>query len=386
MHFYDDETVACPYPFYERLRDDEPVHWVEEGGYYLVASRELVSEVAMDPARFSSNLVSIVLSGEAGPQLFDTTALPMRPVDVLAIADPPDHTRQRRLVNRAFSVRRVRALEPAIRERAVALLDRVAATPFDWMAAVAAPLPVGVIADLVGLPEDDVDDLRRYSDAGVSLLSGVLSAADMQSAVIDTLAFQQYLVTRYGEAQASPRDDLLGVLVAAAAEDDGLSDDEAVSILMQLVIAGAESTTSLIGSAAAMLLADPPLRDQLAENPEGIADFIEHVLRLESPFQGHFRVATCDTTLGGVEIAKGSRLMLLWGSANRDGDDGKHLAFGEGIHHCIGASLARLEARVAIEELLKRYPRAELAGGELEYLESVFVRRLASLEVSCARP
>jgi cytochrome P450 len=206
-----------------------------------------------------------------------------------------------------------------------------------------------------------------------------------------------YLAARFREARTAPLDDVLGDFVRATDGDcECLTEDEVVSILLQLLSAGTESTAALLGNAVKMLAGDEELQTLLRERPGFIGRFVEEAVRLESPFQGHFRVASEHTTIEGIPVAAGTRLMLLWGSANRDERQferpdrvdvhrtnlNMHLGFGFGIHHCIGAGLARLQARVAIERLLERSRSVRLAGDRLgPYVRSVLIRRLERLDI-----
>jgi cytochrome P450 len=211
----------------------------------------------------------------------------------------------------------------------------------------------------------------------------------------------RYLAARFAEAQCAPKDDVLGDLVRATREDaESLSHEEVVAILLQLLTAGTESTTALLGTAVRLLLEGPALEARLRAEPELVPTYVEEALRLESPFRGHFRQARRDAEVAGTRIPAGTRLMLLWGSANRDErrferpdeldlarpNPRSHLAFGIGIHHCLGAALARLEARVSLECLLERTRRVRLTrGARLRHLPSVLVRRLAALPIEVAK-
>jgi len=243
--------------------------------------------------------------------------------------------------------------------------------------------------------------LRAWANDGSALLSGVLNDEQLARYAASVMKLNAYLADAFRAARDSPGDNVLGVLARATHEDeDFLSEDEVVAILLQLLSAGSESTAALLGSAVLLLARDPQLQQALRADPSAIPAFIEETLRLESPFQGHFRLATRDCSLGGVDIASGTRLMLLWGSANRDpsqfadpdrlrpGRDNAsaHLAFGLGIHHCIGAALARMETRVALEELLARTSSFELADQDQtpSYLPSVMIRRLGRLPLTAS--
>jgi cytochrome P450 len=292
-------------------------------------------------------------------------------------------------------MRRVAALEPAIRALAESLIDAILPrhgmqwSSADWMTAVAVPLPMTVIAGLIGLPSEDIPQLKRWSDASVALLSG------MNTQVSELMT---YFDRRVDEAALAPKDDLQGDLVRACEGSEALTRAEVVSILLQILTAGNESTTSLIGSALRILLENPDLEARIRTDAALLDPFIEEVLRLESQFHGHFRLVRRDTEVAGEPLAQGSRVMLLWGAANRDGDEfpnpdridlarpnaRAHLAFGVGIHHCLGATLARLETRITLETLLARTRALRRGQGEITHVPSMLVRCLATLPVELA--
>jgi cytochrome P450 len=395
---FDPETIANPFPFYEALRKHAPVFEMQSTGYYLITRFSDVCAAALDTETFSSNLVAIVTEGVAdGPEILDLTNAP-RPADVLAIADAPTHTRQRKLTNKAFSFRRVAKLEPFV----TGLMDELfeafgKASEVDWMKAVGLPFPMRIISELVGFPTEDADRIQRWSDDALDLLSGIQSQERLGKNALSVIQLSQYLESLVLEAKEDPGENVLGDLVRATQGDgEVLSDEEVVSILVQLATAGQETTGSLIASAALLLARDHALQDRLRAEPERIPAFIEEVIRLESPFYGHFRQATREVEIAGVPLPEGARVMLCWAAANRDEEefenpeqvdldrDNLHVGFGFGPHLCIGAALARLEARVALESLLARTQEFSLARPEepLKYVESLFLRRLKSLPLA----
>jgi hypothetical protein len=335
--------------------------------------------------------VAVLQRSEAKVQLPDSV-IP-EGTDVLAIADPPAHSAHRKLVQPTFGKREVHALRAAIDLEVTGRVEAmVAHGGGDWMAMVASPVPVRVIGGILGLPEDDADRLVHWSDMAVELLGGV--ADDDRLAVIyEALAeFMLYVVDRIADTPTG-----LMVTVRQAVEAGELTRDEAMSLVLQLVAAGSESTTSLLGPAVRIVAADPDLQSRIRRDPALVDDLIEETLRLESPFRGHFRVVTRDTTLAGTPIPAGGRLMLLWGAANRDPLQFHepqllnlsrtaikgHLGFGRGIHFCLGAHLARLEARVAIGCLLERTADIRLAAEhEDRYHPSLLIRRLEKVLIS----
>lgn len=382
------EVLADPHPLYARLRARGPVHLLPGLGLHLVVRHEQVLQALEDPAVFSSNLAALIAAGAGGPEVVDMGGAA---VDVLATVDPPSHTPQRAAVAPAFTRRTTAGLTEEIEDL---LAPRVAALAArgggDWMAEVAAPVPVAVISLLLGLPEADASRITAWSDAAVELLSGQADTDRLLHLGVEILHFMAYLDTQLRRAAEQPSGGLLGTL----ARDETLAPDERIAMALQLVTAGAESTSSLIGSAALALADDPALADALRADPGLIEPFVEETLRLQSPFRGHFRLTTRDTELGGVHLPAGSRIMLAWGAVNRDPDAfpdpdrldlhrpaiKSHTAFGRGIHFCIGAHLARLEARLAIKALLDAGLFHSTAPAQ--YVPSLLVRRLTRLHLA----
>jgi cytochrome P450 len=395
-------TIESPYAFYRSLRTHAPVYRVPKADYYLVSRHADIKSVAMNNGTYSSNLTSIVMAQTDGSVAsLDVGQLGIGPVDVLAVQDPPAHTRQRALTHPRFAMRTVRGREQSVRDQANNLLDAALENQQEtnWMKKFASLLPMAVIIDIIGLPLEDRDQLKAWSDLAIALLSGTSTAAQMATHATGALSLFQYLQGRFEEARRDPEDDLLGLLAeATGTDDDALTVEESVSILLQLIIAGNESTASLIGSATRLLAENPDLQEALRRDPSRIPLFIEEAVRLESPFQGHFRKATEACELAGVALPEGARLMVLWASGNRDervfeSPDAidldrpnlrAHLGFGHGIHLCIGAQLARLEAKVAIDELLKRTTQFEMAG-PVRHVSSVFVRTPTELPIALRR-
>lgn len=402
------EVVEDPYAFLEVLRRRAPVFPLPDGSYTLVTRYEDVQRVIMAPELFSSKLVAILLATpDHSPQVMNLADADARPVDVLAIADPPDHCRQRKWVNQAFTPKRVTALEPRIRELAQELLSAFNAKENkDWMDGFCFPLPMTVICELLGLPRKDCTQLQRLSDDAISLLSGINTPEQLAQYAGSAMQLMAYLSDRFDEARRAPKDNVLGALVHATgmtqsnvdpggAAEPTLSNDEVVSILIQLLTAGQETTGSLIGSATLLLARDGALQARLRGEPALIPAFIEEVLRLESPFYGHFREVVADTELSGVPLAAGTRLLVSWASANRDErvfpnpdaidlnreNKKAHFGFGRGIHFCLGAHLARVETRIALETLLSQTETFTVTpeAGPLTHVPSLFVRRLTAL-------
>jgi cytochrome P450 len=395
------EVVESPWEFFAALREEAPVYLLPNGAYHLVSRYEDIKAATMDTQTYSSNLVAVMLGDDSDsrtPSVMDLSSNEPSATDVLAIADPPAHTRQRRVSNRAVSVRRVQAMDARIRRLANELIDGfIAKGKANWVAEFAVPLPLTIIVELLGLPSKDIPQLKRWSDASISILSGINTSDELIRLGTEIGAMISYLGERYDEALEAPGQNLLGDLIREAQVDpEDLSRDEIVSMLVQLLSAGNETTSSLIGSAVMRLLEEPALLETLIDEPKNIEPFVEEVLRLEAPFHGHFRVVKKPVVLAGTALEPGDRLMLLWSSSGRDAtvfsdpDEVRldrenikaHLAFGHGIHHCIGAALARREASIALETLLTRTKNLRLAAdNDLKHVPSLFVRSLQTLNI-----
>lgn len=382
-----------PYPFYARLRETDPVHRVGDSNFYLVSTWELVNEAVMRPQDFSSNLTaSMVLDPEGGVSEF-TMAGPGDPGHVLGTADDPIHAVHRKMVLPTVVAKRVRALEPLVTGTVARLWSEGVGADgsIDWVAAMANQLPMTLVSRLIGFPPVDTQWLVTGSYATAQMLDGAITPEQLQKAIAAATEMAAYLAEQFAAARKDPGDNLLGDFARHCNAGD-LKPETAVIMLIQLVSAGGESTAGLLGSSALTLAHREDVAQQLRENMELLPAFIEEVVRMESPFRGHYRHVLADTTLGGVELPGGSHLLLLWGSANRDPaafeapdelrldrPSGKaHLGFGRGDHFCLGAALARLEARTALSHLLSE-TRAIRATEPPAWIPSVMVRRLQRL-------
>lgn len=393
---FDPATLAEPYELHAALREQAPVYEVPGIGIFLVSTYALVLEVLGDPERYSSR-VGAQAGGDA-PELRAVSARGYPPVDTLLTCDPPAHARYRQLVAHAFPARRVARLEDYVRRLAVELLEGFAADgAVDLVSRFAVPLPLTVIADQLGVPRRDMALFKKWSDDSVAPLGGMIPAERRRACAESIVEFQHYMVRRIEERRAEPRDDILSDLVAARVSGEVPLDlPEMLSILQQFLVAGNETTASLIASATLLLLRNPDELARVTGDPSLVPNMVEEALRLESPVQALFRVATRETDLGGVRIPTGARLAVLYASANRDAaqfpdphrfdvrreNARSHLAFGRGEHFCIGAALARKEAVVAFETLLPRLRGLRLRKDrELVYEPSFILRRLRTLDL-----
>jgi cytochrome P450 family 144 len=392
------DVLDDPAPFYAALRSHAPVWEIPGAETFVVTSAELVNEAVARPEDFSSNLTSLLFRGDDGrPVAFD-----MAPhgdaTHVLATADPPTHTAHRKLLQPLLAPARVDEWEADIRAMVDELLaDLLDAGRGDVVAMLADPLPVRVICRVIGLPEADAAMLVPLVLDTNEILSGVADGETMQRAAVAAVETGEYLGAHLQRVldDGSESNTLLAAL-AGAVRDDAMTAGEAVGMLVQLLGAGTETTTSLTGTAIRVLAEDAGLQDRLRAEPERIPVFLEEMLRLDGPFRFHYRSTTHRTELGGVEIPAGARVLLMWAAANLDdaayADPCRldldrpapkaHLAFGRGLHFCIGAPLARLEARLVVEQLLARTSRLRLdAAHPPRHRPNIFVRRLASLQV-----
>jgi len=378
-----------PYPHYRRWREQAPVAELHER-MYVVSGFAEATQVLRDPA-----------FGHPEPEVLDPSArLPDQPVDETGrvvrsflVLNPPDHTRLRRLVSKAFTPRMVEQLTPRIEQITAELLDRALAEGTgNLMTALAKPLPVEVIAELLGVPLDDRERFAAWSGALARALDPpfLQSPETIEPAIRARQAFIRYFRELAQQRRQNPGDDLLSSLVAVSDAGDALSEDELLVTVMLLLIAGHETTTNLIGNGVLALLRRPE-----GLGAAGAADrVVEEVLRYDSPVQLTSRTAMRDTAIGEFEIAADRQAIVLIGAANRDPavcadpevfdperEPGRHLAFGQGIHFCLGAPLARLEGRIALRELARRAPGLSLAGAP-SWSSTTTLRGLASLPVN----
>ena len=393
--FFADEVVQDPYPLYARLRENGGVHRVGDSGFYLVASWAAVTDAANRPEDFSSNLTGpITYSPERGvaPLMMDGLG---GPTHILATADDPAHALHRRLMLGQFTAKHVRELEPHIVQTFEKLwATRASGHMVEWMDAVANRLPMMIVARLIGVPDADSDQLARWGYASTQLLDGLLSEDSVNASMKSLGELNAYIVEHLNRAQSAPSDDLISVLATVCTEGQ-LDRFTAQMILISLFSAGGESTASLLGTAVTILATQPELQRVLRDDPQLMPTFIEETLRLEPPFRAHHRHVLHDTELAGCALPKDSRILLLWGAANRDPaqfdtpdelrlDRPKtkgHMTFGKGLHFCLGASLARLEASTVLGLLLERTTWFD-AVDVGPWLPSVLARRREYLQLA----
>ncbi|MXY32426.1 MAG: cytochrome P450 [Gammaproteobacteria bacterium] len=380
--------VADPYPLYRQLRDRDPIHRSIFADQVVVSRYADIDRILRDHRNFGNDF-SKVTSSEG------SIATRKKLTPSMLAQDPPDHTRLRALVNRAFTPRQVARMEDYIRATAHRLLDKVGdAREFDLMKAFAVPLPTIVIARMIGVPERDLERFKVWSDDLARALEPFLSPEEEEKVYRAARQFAEYFTAIIEQRRREPRDDLVSRLVEAEDAGDKLTAKETRVMLRLLLTAGNETTTNLIGNGVRALLRHPDQLALLRERPELIPSAVEELLRYDPPVQLDMRVALRDMELGGLAVSEGTMITLLIGSANHDPErftepdrlditrSGQaNISFGRGIHHCLGAPLARLEGRIALEVLLERFPRLAFGTRPPKYRPSIVLRGLEHLDV-----
>jgi cytochrome P450 len=391
------EGQADPYPYYALMREESRVSRTAFGPYVVNGYEECLG-VLRDPRLGRGQGMgdsSGGIFGEAGSrrrEFLDASQHNM------LLSDPPDHTRLRRLVSRSFTPRQVERLRPALHELVDGLLDTLAERgEVDFMAEFALPLPMSVIGELVGVPVGERADLQPHVRAAAKGIEPVLSEEEIEEAIVAIAFLGDYFLELLEERRRRPCDDLLTALVQARESDDRLTDEEITSTAVLLFAAGFETTTNLLGNGLLALLRHP---DQLADwraHPDIAPSAVEELLRFDSPVQFNMRTALEPADLLGEPLERGDRIVVLQGAANHDParfasadaldlrrQDNTPLSFGWGIHHCIGAVLARMEGEIAFNALLARFGTMELLEEEAHWRPSFTLRGLLDLPLRVA--
>lgn len=359
-----DFYAGDPYPAYRELRATAPVCWNDVTNFWALLKYEDIRFVSSNPALFSSTK-GITIPDPANPN-------PVQPGNLI-FSDPPRHRQLRKLINSGFTRRRVAVLEPKIREIVRGILDGIEpGSVHEFAEEVAAPLPTRMIAELIGAPPDDWEQFRAWSDAATGTADPEI---ELDSLVAMGQLFE-YFQALIADRRVHPRDDLLSVLAEAEIDEHRLTDEDLLNFAFLLLVAGNETTRNLIALGTCALIAHPDQRRLLVEDPARIPLAVEEMLRWNSPVVHMARTAIADVEIRGQRIRAGEVVVMLYGSANRDEDvfgpdseefivsrhPNPHIAFGCGEHSCVGAQLARLEATVLFDELLRRFPTMELVG------------------------
>ena len=385
----DSRFIADPYPTYRQLLECDPHHYSPLTKMITVAPYDDVDAILRDYRRFSS----VIRGTEPFPVAEEQARRQLSPS--MQFRDPPDHTRLRGLVSRAFTPPQIAKMEGQIRAIAHSLLDEIGgSSEFDLMANFANLLPVIVIAEMIGVPTGDREQFKVWSDQIIRGIEPNLSEAEL-SALLDTAeALAGYFAPIIEDRRREPQDDLVSRLVIAEEAGQNLSNDETQITLRLLLVAGNETTTNLIGNGIKALLEHPEQLELLREQPELIPTAIEELLRYDSPVQIDVRRLVEDTQIGDKQGKQDSLVTPLIGAANRDPqafrepdrlditrEDTGNISFGRGIHHCLGAPLARLEAKVAFEVLMERFDEIGFGLREPEYRHNIVLRGLSHLDV-----
>jgi cytochrome P450 len=402
---HDDSFYQDPYPAYAMLRSEAPVYEIPDTpGLFFVTTWSLVREALMDPTRFSNVMPPARRTSppaEVAEQVEALRAQGFPYTPALGTNDPPTHTRYRKMVNRAFTVRSLAWMEPLVDEVADQL---AAALPdgevVDIMEAVTIPLPVWAIMRILGLDDKYREDLRRWSDSSNASLGGKLSAERWLETEADILEFQQVVCGVLDERRANPQSDLLSTLVQAEEGETPLTNGELIWLVRELIVAGNETTIRALADIILNLDRIPGVWDRLRDDEAYRRGVVEEGIRMAAPVMGLWRRTTVDVELNGVQIPEGSTLFLAFSSANRDDavfanpdafdplreNVKEHLAFGHGIHVCVGAGLARIEASSALRALAENVTALEVVDRDaLRYGPSYGLRGLMGLPVRVQR-
>jgi pimeloyl-[acyl-carrier protein] synthase len=405
MTQYDLNSTAFlrnPYPIYDELRANDPIHWSAENGYWILTRyADIVAQVQNN--QLSSNRI-----GAHQGRMPEAVKEHFRPFFTavgswMLMIDPPDHTRLRGLVSKAFTpgvVENMRGLVQKLVDEMLASVTEQGRV--DIMTDLANPLPATVIAEMLGVPGTDQQEFKAWSDDIAMGLGGIDSARTKEElfslydlAQRSFLALSDYFRVKVAELRANPKANLLSALIQAEEQGDRLTEDELFANCVLLMIAGHETTTNLIGNGVLALLRNPDQKDQLARNPDAIVSAVEELLRYDSPVQKMGRIALADIDIGGKQIKQGDLVCFSYAAANRDPEQfsapaqldimrkpNRHLAFGHGLHYCVGAALARLEGQIAINTILSRVPGLGLETDDLEWNRNLTLRGLKSLPVA----
>jgi pimeloyl-[acyl-carrier protein] synthase len=385
------EFHADPYPFYRRMREADPVHLSPLGLWVLTRYDDCVTSLR-DP-RFGRDGFEAILAAQYGEES-ETGRLPRS----MLFRDPPDHTRLRGLVNRAFTPRVIEGMRGQIQGVVDRLLDRVERRGhMDVIADLAYPLPVTVICDMLGVPEGDHEQMKEWSSDIIRSLDAIGIPSDdsvVERGRVGRRGIAEYFRALLPERRRQPRADLLSSLIAVEERGDRLTEGELLATCVLLFIAGHETTVNLIGNGLLALLRHPGELERLRAEPGLIGSAVEELLRFDSPVQRTARITNAEVVVGGKTLPAGAFVVTAIGAANRDPrhfpdpdrldigrTENRHIAFGFGIHFCLGAPLARVEGQLALGALMRRMPKLRLGDADLEWRESSTLRGLKALPV-----
>ncbi|MER5600608.1 cytochrome P450 [Streptomyces sp. NPDC002265] len=385
------EARRDPYPFYARMRREDPVHRSAQGIWYLTRYADV--EAALGDLRLSNDRDRMTRAYSAlGGDLKAFSRLTDRLGRVMSNTDPPDHGRLRRLANRAFTARRVEALRDGIQRIVDQLIDRAvqAGPSMDLLETVASPLPMSVVCELFGIPAEDIPQVKSWFHRFGRLSEDI----DKSETAIEQ--YEEYLARLVRQRRADPGDDLISALVATQAQDDRLTDSELLATCFVLITAGDETTTHLVGNGMLALLRHPDQLARLREDPALVRIAVDELARYDTPTQAIVRVAAEDVAIGGRTLREGELAYLFLAATNRDPErfeepdrldltrpGNRNLSFGNGPHFCLGGPLAKLQAEVAVGTLIRRLPHLRLADGAvLDWRPNPLQRRLTALPLT----
>jgi cytochrome P450 len=390
------EFQVDPYPTYHRLRVEDPVH--RSFDTWVLTRYADVKAVLRDP-RFGADQVPKRIKNKSHyfeEQQRDIKTLVQMSGKFFFYLDPPDHTRLRGLVSKAFSAKVVEHMRPQIHEIVDESINKVRDTGvMDIVVDLSCPLPVIVIARMLGVPAEDSSKLGQWSNEMSRIIDPLMSLEDYDQLNQVAVAFTEYFRDLIVERRKRPKEDLISALIAARDQGDKLSEDELLSVCLMLFVTGEETTVHTIGNGMLALLRHPDQMELLKRNPTIIQSAVEEILRYDSPVQQTARIAIEDVEIGDKTIRSGENVLVSLGAANRDPaqfsnpaqldlirDENHHLAFSDSIHYCLGAALARLQSQIAINTLVQRLPNLKLTTEKLEWRKNINIRGLKSLPVS----
>ncbi len=396
----ENDIQECPWPYYQAMHE-KGFYFDEHLGMFVCADYAVMREIMRNTAVFSNvNSQNISHMRKPPEEVLKLQRESERPVNILVSSDPPEHTRVRKLLDGPFRTREITKLRPQIREIINNCIDGfIGKGAFEAVSEFAIPIPVTVIADLLGLDRSYAPDIKRWSDDSVEPLGMMISDERWIECARSIRQFQEFITQELNRRKADPQEDLLTHIVEAR-DDDGqpFTLGEMLGITQQLLVAGNETTTNGIAGGIQLLIENPDQQDQLRRDPDRMLTFVNEALRLESPVQGLFRVVLEDTEVAGHEVPAGSRIMLRYAAANRDGkkypnpdnldisrhNAGTQVGFGAGIHHCLGANLAREEMFQAFTLLLERTSNLTFKPNANDFVHhpSMVLRGLKELHVS----
>ncbi len=386
-----------PYPFYSQVRREEPIAFCPELDVWIVTNHKDIQSILLHPGTFSSR-DTLTSSVTFYTKTLEELIQGFLPVPVVLNTDGADHMRFRVPLTKAFAPARMRSLEPFVYKVAENLIDTfIHNQQAEIISQFAYPMALEVVLKLLGLPTQDIELARKWSHDWLMLMSIQLDEENQAECARSTVAFQRYLSRLIAERRDQPQDDLISTLVHFSIPDEEpFTENELVILLQGLVLAGHESTTNMIGTGLKLLLEQPEDWRTLCQHPEYIPRTVEEILRFDAPIQMFARTTTREVTIGDVKLPEDTSLLLLYGSGNRDEqvftdaekfqinrNPNHHLAFGHGVHFCVGAALARLEGRIAFEVLCQRLPDLSIIPNQvLTHIPTLLFRGYERLAVT----